>query len=248
MGRGQDAAAGRVSGAPVFPTVADTRSWWIRTAWLARRPLWGSDEVTNLWITHWPRHADRGNVCLRPCSRLPSVEARRQPQAAGPRYVLGDLPEFSSRRRRPSGLSERSRSRPGQNGAVAWATPRLARSMPSFAPWRSRSPGLRTICRLEPCRRRSVEVSLPLTVRAPVVLHAGMAITANKVPGVRAAQASDPYSAERARESPTMPGSFYLFLRIRTQRVLGSDPSVGSTVPASIAPLRRLIGRTPCRG
>ncbi|MFN8619897.1 MAG: ribose 5-phosphate isomerase B [Chloroflexota bacterium] len=29
----------------------------------------------------------------------------------------------------------------------------------------------------------------------------GMAITANKVPGVRAAQASDPYSAERARKS-----------------------------------------------
>jgi ribose 5-phosphate isomerase B len=29
----------------------------------------------------------------------------------------------------------------------------------------------------------------------------GMAITANKVPGVRAAQAHDPYSAERARKS-----------------------------------------------
>lgn len=29
----------------------------------------------------------------------------------------------------------------------------------------------------------------------------GMAITANKVPGVRAASASDPYSAERARKS-----------------------------------------------
>ena len=29
----------------------------------------------------------------------------------------------------------------------------------------------------------------------------GMAITANKIPGVRAAQAGDPYSAERARKS-----------------------------------------------
>lgn len=29
----------------------------------------------------------------------------------------------------------------------------------------------------------------------------GMAITANKVPGIRAAQAHDPYSAERARKS-----------------------------------------------
>ena len=72
------------------------------------------------------------------------------------------------------------------------------RPTPSTTPtWRSRSRG---------GRRGSFE-------RAILVCGTGigMAITANKVPGVRAANVADPYSAERAREVERRPGALPRF-------------------------------------